>query len=129
MGSTTKKGRTRNRRAIAQSAPPDGFPLMIMPQIQERVDATTMSVTLYVGPATQYVPQEMQGPALIRVWNANTNVGSDVSVVWNAGLDAWDFIHPIVWTTGFNYYVLPWDTRCRGLNGEWISPSVLVPPA
>jgi len=130
MGSTTKRGRTRNRLAIAEYQPPGGWPQLVAIEYVETMTAGVFAMQLRSPGGSDWdVTMPMTGSG---EWNVIFIPGGtevEAELVYDDGEGAWILTTSIAPDPGTTVYSPPWQNTIRGTNGEWLSPFFFIPLA
>lgn len=127
MSATTKLGRTRNRRGLAASAAPGGFPLLLLPDATTNVNTTKFRQTF--ADLTELVDQPLSVTlgAIFRLRNATSLALVNAHVTALFSPTEVEITLPAAAAIGEQFIIEPWNESIRGYNGEWVVPAQIVP--
>lgn len=124
MGSTTRYGRTRNRRGLQPPSAPDGYPNMLILGAVVRVSSTVFRFPLYDinGVNNQYDSMVITGP--LNLWLDEDAENRECTVTYDGVTKLLTITLPTPINDGVLPIIRPWQPTVRGPNGEWVAPTV-----
>jgi hypothetical protein len=127
MSATTKKGRSRNRRALSLAAAPGGWPPQMFP-LEVTYDAAGRFWLKCSDPqATDYVVPIIDETLKLAMWDVTNSVMRLCAVA--PGRDSQEVLVtiPVTPGVGHDFIVQPWQSALRGFNAEWLACSRIIP--
>lgn len=128
MGATTKNGRTRNRRALAKSAPPSGYPVIWTIFNPSTVAGNKLRFAAVTQDNVPYPYDTFVGSGRIQLLNDGALGSVMGTITYNSTLDVFDIVLDETWPEGEPFIILPWQETIRGMNGEWLGLTYFTSP-
>ena len=120
MGTTTKNGRTRNRRGIGIGAPPKTYPLIATPFAISRATTNSFEFRLLFAYPDQWPYNGFAGDGQVKVFSVSTGLVYDATVTYNSVENKFNVDIGAAIVSDTVYQWLPWQEGVRGFNGEWV---------